>query len=83
MSTTPLPVRTPRIRQTAAVIRRIGQLRPHTATATLMCGLCSVTWSGGERDCWSCGRPATSEHAHRGAALTLLLQAVTPRQAAA
>jgi len=59
-------------RTAAAAMRTIAARRCHDH----LCARCSVTWRGAERDCWSCGLPATSDYSRPGAALQLLLTAV-------
>jgi NTP pyrophosphatase (non-canonical NTP hydrolase) len=66
------PSRADRAR-TAAIMRRIGQHRPAaTPGKAFVCGPCAVAWAGAEADCWSCGRPATSQHGHHRSALQQL-----------
>jgi hypothetical protein len=45
--------------------------------STHVCSHCHVSWSGGERDCFSCGRPATSQPTGVASALQRLLDLVT------
>ncbi|MFZ3562834.1 hypothetical protein ACOKM5_43665 [Streptomyces sp. BH097] len=59
-------------RTAAAAMRGIARHKGHDH----LCGRCHVTWSGAERDCWSCGLPATCDYSRPGAALQLLLTVV-------
>ncbi|MGP3777077.1 hypothetical protein ACTWJ8_40215 (plasmid) [Streptomyces sp. SDT5-1] len=56
----------------AAAIRRITRRHGHDH----LCGRCHVTWRGAERDCSSCGLPATSDYSRPGATLQVLLTRV-------
>ncbi|GAB2606871.1 hypothetical protein GCM10027168_44650 [Streptomyces capparidis] len=78
-STRPRPG-SPAARAAAAAIRRIGHRRhrPAGRAAHFTCSPCAVAWAGPEADCWSCGRPASTEHGHRGAALQILLHHTGP-----
>jgi hypothetical protein len=78
--TTPAAVSPRARRRGATIIRRIGQRR-HARTGThaaFVCERCDVAWSGAEADCWSCGRPASSEYPHYSSALQRLLNATHP-----
>ncbi|MCX5318110.1 hypothetical protein [Streptomyces sp. NBC_00154] len=69
-------------REAAAKMRAIATRRPlPTRGRDFHCAPCSTAWTGAEADCWSCGLPATQEHAHPGTGLQLLLNAVgrTPK----
>jgi hypothetical protein len=63
--------RSPRL-TTAAAMRGITRRHSHDH----LCGRCPVARRGAERDCWSCGLPATSDYSRPGAALQLLLTVV-------
>lgn len=74
------PRLTPAPPHTATIMRTIGQRRhAHTHTrGHFLCNPCKVAWTGAEADCWNCGRPATTEYGHRGAALQQLLRPTRP-----
>ncbi|MEW2458920.1 hypothetical protein [Streptomyces albus] len=64
-------------RRAAAAAMHAIAARTHPARLhDHLCARCQVTWRGAERDCWSCGLPATSAHTRPGAALHLLLTTV-------
>lgn len=69
----------------AAIMRRIATASPCRAHAaklptrrTHLCGPCAVSWTGDERDCWSCGNPATQPASSPEAALQTLLTSCNP-----
>lgn len=63
-------------RRASVAIRRIAALPP-LPPVKYACERCEVGWAGPERDCWSCGLPASARSRQAASALHLLLGAVT------